>query len=279
MSFALSDDSSAEEEEKEEDATAWRAGQEDEDDGGAVDDRVALAFESLNTAIGKNNEIEAAHTEAVRKLEEQKVVGQQHLQILEKNHARQLRKLEKFRQEQEAANEVATTLRGLTRDLSTVRTRFECAVEALELQRNSATDELRQDAGWREVEAEMESRRKKAEVEMNQLKEERRRCAVEMERRAKKVVERSAAIADVAQDAMPFLAKQASVAFRVKNAEAAVQERGEETAKAKADVKKAMNDLETISLDIAAAEAKAKEDAADLQRQKRASSEGKIYLY
>lgn len=252
-----------------EDATAWRACQGDDDsdgaqDGAELDARVETAFASLNSAIEQNNDVERAHTEAIKLLNEQKAAGEARLKPLEKAHARQLRKIEKFRTAQHAANDVAKRLRRLSTELRSAREVLECSVEALELQRSTATPELRADAGWREVEQEMEARRKKAEAEVGALADERKRCAYEMERRAKKVVARSAAIGDVAAEAMPFLAKQASVEVKVRQAEAEVQQRGDETAKAKTAVRKAMDDLETISLDI--------------QRQQRAASEGATYL-
>ena len=49
---------------------------------------------------------------------------------------------------------------------------------------------------------------------------------------------------------MPYLTKKASYDNKVVRAERQVRERGEETAKAKAEVKEAMGNLESISRDI-----------------------------
>ena len=60
----------------EEDATAWRELHEEfEDDQPAVDGRVASAFDALNEAIAQNNELETAHSAAVRALEVQRLAA------------------------------------------------------------------------------------------------------------------------------------------------------------------------------------------------------------
>ena len=97
------------EDETEEDGTSWRA-EDDADDGTALDSRVAGAFEALNRAIARNNEVEAAHTAAVDQLSSEKAAGEVALASLSQKHARQMRKIERFRTQQKAANEVATKL-------------------------------------------------------------------------------------------------------------------------------------------------------------------------
>ena len=58
---------------REDDVTAWRAGASDDgEEGSALDDRVAGAFDALNSAIAQNNEVERALAEANRALDEQR---------------------------------------------------------------------------------------------------------------------------------------------------------------------------------------------------------------
>ena len=68
--------SASEESTEEEDVTTWRAGDGDGDDGeGELDARVAGAFDALNLAMTKNNEVEAAHAAALQKLEAKRAEG------------------------------------------------------------------------------------------------------------------------------------------------------------------------------------------------------------
>ena len=262
---------------EEEDATAWRAGEASEDDDGELDSRVADAFDTLNLAIAENNEVEAAHTEALRKLQAQAVAAEEKLAPLSKAHAKQVRKLEKFRAEQSAAQEAAARLKQLTTDLSNAREALELQREALELQRegkaaaeadatketalaaaSSEQEERARMQQWqadlvtfREAEDQLEARRKHAAEEVKKLEAQRRRCAADAEKRAKRVVAHSAAVGDLAAEALPYLARQASLAALRRAAEAEVKEAGAATGKAKAHVKEAMGELERISLEIA----------------------------
>ena len=85
---------------------------------------------------------------------------------------------------------------------------------------------------------------------VRRLEAERRRCAAVAEKRARRLVERSAAVGDVASRALPFLARKASQEFKEASLEKSVRERSEDSARAKASVKQAMNELERISLEI-----------------------------
>ena len=231
----------------EDDVTAWRAG-EDEGDADALDSRVAGAFDALNAAVARNNEVEAAHAAAQRQLQATRAEGKALLAPLERRHARQLKKIERFKAEQAAAQREAERLRRLSTDLHAAREVLGLANEALDLQR--LYDPCDRDAGWDEAEAKLKERKAEAEAQVSSLARQRRRCAAETEKRTRRVVEQSAAIGDVAADAMPLLAKQASVELAESTLEASVKARSEATAKAKADVKEAMTDLERISLDI-----------------------------
>jgi hypothetical protein len=69
-----------------EDATSWRRQQEGRrsDESGAIDPRVAGAFDGLNKAIAQNNEVELAYSETQRKLQQQRKDAQASLAALEK---------------------------------------------------------------------------------------------------------------------------------------------------------------------------------------------------
>ena len=202
------------------DVTAWRAGAEPEaaEEDGVLDERIAGAFESLNAAIARNNEVEASHAAALAALEQQRTMGAAKLAKLERRHKRQLRKIEKFREEQVAAHAADTRLRRLSADLSTAQEVLGMAEEALELQRANGLGEAASAAGaagndsaaaeaLREAEAMLEVRRQAAAAEVKQLAAERRRCAAEAERCARRVIERSAKVGDLAAEALPYLAR------------------------------------------------------------------------
>ena len=208
--------------------------------------------QALNGAIAANNEVEAAHAAAVRALDAQRAAGEAKLKPLERTHARQLRKIERFKTEQAAANDVGQRLRRLSTELSQARNVLECASEALSLQREGATPDLRAEPGWLEAEATLEARRSAAAADVKSLASEKKRAAAEMEKRTRRVVERAGSLGDAAAEALPFLAKQASIDDKLARHEAAVKARGEETAKAKEGVKEAMRELENLSLGIQA---------------------------
>ena len=255
VSFTFDDDlsdtdNSDAEDDAEEDVTAWRAGDEECEDADppAIDGRVADAFEALNEAIAQNNELEAAHSAAVRALEEQKHAA--HEQSVSKQQARQLRRVEKFREEQAAANRAATALRQAEDALSGAREILQCASEALELQRDGASSEQRKDADWKEAEAVLEARRAAAARDVRTHVAERKRCAAELERRTRRIVEKTGTLGDAVGEALVPLATQASSERQLARAEETVRATAAETAKAKASVKEAMQQLENISLDI-----------------------------
>ena len=258
------DDASASEAEasaSEEDVTEWRRGMaEDGDDGpDALEDadaqRVAAAFDELNAAIERNNRIEAANTAELHKVQAQLQEAKGKLEPLSKAHAKQIRLLERFRLEQREAHAAAARLKQLSLDLSTAKEVLECANEALALQRAQrgereaeATSEIEE--AFREAEKQLEGRRAKASSEVRRLANERRRCAADAERRAKRVVAKSAAVGELAAEALPYLARQASVEEQQRHALAAEREAGMATGKAKQQVKDAMSHLEHLSLEI-----------------------------
>lgn len=234
----------------EEDATAWRELHEEfEDDQPAVDGRVASAFDALNEAIAQNNELETAHSAAVRALEVQRLAANA-LKPIRRDHAKHLQRIEKFRAEQAAANGAATELRQADDALMLAREILQCANEALELQREGAGPAERADADWREAEATLEARRALATADVRRLVGARKRCAAELERRTRRIVERSGTLGDAVGEALVPLAQQASYERQLARAEEHVRATGSQTAKAKASVKEAMHQLETISLDI-----------------------------
>jgi hypothetical protein len=122
--------------------------------------------------------------------------------------------------------------------------------EALALQREGATAEMRADATWREADATLEVRREAAAEMVNSLTAERKRCASELERRTRRIEQHARSLGDAAHQAMPVLTKRISIDGHVARADARRRSLAEETARAKASVKLAMQDLENISLDI-----------------------------
>ena len=241
------------------DATAWRRaeGDDDEDGAGEVDTRVAGAFDDLNSAIAKNNEVEAKFAEVQRELQNQREAGQASLATLEKKHRRHLRQIERFRAEQQAAQQAEQALRKVVDELSAALETECLAAEAIALHEDGLSKEeldgLRAPwgpEGWREADAALEERRAAASHEVRRLEAERRRCAADAEKRARRLVARSAAVGDAASAASPFLVRQASQQFREATLEASLRQRSAETAKAKAKVKQAMGTLERISLEI-----------------------------
>ncbi len=236
-----------------EDATLWR--QEQGGDVEELDARVAGAFNELNKAIAQNNEVEAAYSETQRKLQQQREAGQASLAALEKKHGRHLRKLDRYRSEQSAAQAAELALREVSAKLEKARAVLELATEALTLQRDGATAQqlAERRAGnddWREVESALQERRADAERAVRRLTRERRVAAAEAERRAKRLLDKAAALGEVASAALPYLARQASVEFEEASLQRSLRERGEDAARAKACVKQAMGDLERISLEI-----------------------------
>lgn len=194
---------------------------EEEDSAGSeVDDRVAQAFDSLNNAIAQNNEVEAKHAAAIRKVQAQEAVAQQTLAPLSKAHRKQIRKIEQFRHEQAAAHEAAARLKRLSLEHANACEVLQCAREALALQREGkegaeveAMREVQrlgeaegvqrwkaQLATFAEAEQMLEARRAAAEKQVKRLVAERRRCAADAEGRAKRVVEKSAVLGDVAAE-------------------------------------------------------------------------------
>jgi len=259
------DDASASEAEasaSEEDVTEWRRGMaEDGDDGpDALEDadaqRVAAAFDELNAAIERNNRIEAANTAELHKVQAQLQEAKGKLEPLSKAHAKQIRKLERFRLEQREAHAAAARLKQLSLDLLTAKEVLECANEALALLQRAQRGEREAEAtseieeAFREAEKQLEGRRAKASSEVRRLANERRRCAADAERRAKRVVAKSAAVGELAAEALPYLARQASVEEQQRHALATEREAGMATGKAKQQVKDAMSHLEHLSLEI-----------------------------
>lgn len=252
----------SESETESEDATAWRANAaaEDSDDdgeGGALDGRVASAFESLNAAIATNNEVEAQHAAKQRELERFRQEGVEKLGLLEQQHRRHLAKLKNFSTAQKAAQQAAARLRRLSTEAAAAREVLQCADEALDLQREAAASMQHgcadvDERSFHEAEIALCDRRTDAERQVKQLAAERRRCASEAERRARKVIALSAELGDAAEAALPYLARQASLEFKERSLEASVRDGEEAAARAKGRVKEAMGDLERISLDIMA---------------------------
>ena len=247
-----------------EDATSWRR-QEGRggDESGAIDPRVAGAFDGLNKAIAQNNEVELAYLETQRKLQQQRKDAQASLALLEKKHSRDLRKLERYRSEQAAAQAAALALREVSAQLETALSELEAATETLALQRDGLTMELgpsgwqanaeqlaAQSDEWRVVEAALQKRCADAERAVQRLTREHCVAAAEDEKRAKRVLDMALALGEVLSAALPYLDEQASVEFEEASLERSLRERGEETARAKATVKRAMSDLERISLEI-----------------------------
>ena len=248
-----------------EDATSWRRRQEGRggDESGAIDPRVAGAFDGLNKAIAQNNEVELAYSETQRKLQQQRKDAQASLALLEKKHSRDLRKLERYRSEQAAAQAAALALREVSAQLETALSELEAATETLALQRDGLTMELgpsgwqanaeqlaAQSDEWRVVEAALQKRCADAERAVQRLTREHCVAAAEDEKRAKRVLDMALALGEVLSAALPYLDEQASVEFEEASLERSLRERGEETARAKATVKRAMSDLERISLEI-----------------------------
>lgn len=276
----VSDDDDEEEQASasEEDVTEWRRGAaEDGDDGPEqLEDaaRVAAAFESLNAAIERNNQIEADHAAQLRRAQAELEKAKGKLEPLSKAHAKQIRKLERFREEQRAAHAAAARLNQLSVELSAAKEVLECASEALALQREQRKErdalaksqtvsiedgdekeqtkrrEEEEAATFREAEAQLEGRRTAAATEVRKLASERRRCAADAERRAKRVVAKSAAVGALAAEALPYLARQASLEEQQRHAIAAEREAGMATGRAKQQVKEAMDHLEHLSLEI-----------------------------
>ena len=249
------DEDTAEDDIVDEDTTAWRAGVEEDASEAAVDDRVASAFEALNRAIAHNNKVESAYSTVQRQYEEQQRAGQEVLAKLERRHARQLRKIEQFRKQQSEAREAECQLRRVAADLETAREVLGCSTEALECLKCDAVSDgpkraPERDAGWLEAEATLLRRRQVAADDVRRLEAERRRCMSAVEHRTRRLIAKSAALGELAEEALPFLARQSSLEYRQANLEASVRERGEETAQAKEAVKAAMGNLEQISLDI-----------------------------
>lgn len=163
------------------DSTAWRAEEEDSD-GEMLDSRVASAFEELNAAIAKNNEVEAQFTEAQRRLQDQREQGQMSLATLEKKHSQHLRKIERFRADQAAAQAAEITLRQVEAELEEAGAILELATETLAVQHEHLTPEERATLrtncpSWGEAEAALEERRAAAAQTVHRLKGERRRHA------------------------------------------------------------------------------------------------------
>ena len=242
----------------EEDETAWRAGDDDGDEGEALDDRVAGAFDKLNVAIAQNNRVEAAQTEAIRALEAQKAAGEQSptMKSLEKKHQKQIRKIERFQADQAAASKAAERLRQLPSEIASAEEVLACANEALELQKESGAKRAA-DAGFKEaytnlkeVEAVLEARCTEAANTVSVLTAERKMLTEDLERTTQRILQRAGSLADATEEALPYLTKKSSYENKVVRAERQVRERGEETAKAKAEVKEAMGNLESISRDI-----------------------------
>ena len=258
-----------------EDPTEWRRGDADDRSESLEDaDKVAAAFESLNQAIERNNQIEAAHSAQLRQVQARLESSKEKLAPLSKAHAKQIRKLELFRQEQAGAQEASERLRRLSLELSTAKEVLQCASEALALQR--AMREEREAAAiadtakavdgctwrewqiesttFREAEAELERRRAAAACEVRTLASRQQRCAREAERRTKRVLGKSAALGEIAAGALPYLARQASMEEHERQALAVEREAGAAAGEAKAAVKQAMTHLEQLSLHIQAAQ-------------------------
>ena len=242
----------------EEDTPDEEVSSHDEDDGGeeqAIDDRVAGAFDALNAAIARNNEVEAAHAEAALKLQLERKEGEVSLAILENKHAAAIRKLRRFRTEQAKALAAAQSLRDCESDLVQAKSLLECASEALDLLHErvcSGDDSMQWDdhSGWRESAVALEERKAAATQSVRQLEEARRRCAAEAARHTRRLLACSAQVGEQASAALPYLARQASMEHAEAVLGRELSERSQETAKAKASVRAAMGELERISLDI-----------------------------
>ena len=224
--------------------TLWRAQSKEELE--RVDVRVSDAFEALNCAIARNNEVEMACGEVQRQLTAQREAGEAKLAILEQRHKRQLRKIDEFREEQRKAREAEGRLHSVSAAARAAREVLECVREALSALQDVPND----DQGRCEAQRVLEQRQRAAEAELGRLELQRRRATCDAERCVRRVMKRAAAVSDAAEAALPFLTRLASHEHKQHALQASLREKGEATMQAKALVKEAMGDLERISLDI-----------------------------
>lgn len=250
------------------DVTAWRrgagSGDEDEDaDEGPLDERVAGAFEQLNEAIASNNEVEAAFNAAQRDLAAQKTAHASELDDLQKRCKRQLRRLASFERAKRDARSAADELERASAQLAEAVENEEVAREGVAELREARKAEgaARDDAVWNETEGRLQRRHAQLLADVKKHRADQRYYASLVEKCTRGVLRRAAALGDVANGAMPFLAAERELAEVEREQEAALLDKQQRAQQAKADVKQAMSELERISLEIATAKAAGRDAA------------------